>query len=89
LRPTFERLCEDYAEWVTLELANTKATLLREIIVMVALVFGILFALSFLWFALISTSFGPLIFWPEEFASVQVGLTLLLRGRPLGTTAEP
>jgi hypothetical protein len=81
LRPTFERLCEDYAEWVTLELANTKATLLREIIVMVAVGVGILFVLSFLWFALIATSFGYLIFWSQEFASVQVGLTVLLRGR--------
>jgi len=45
------RRASDYAELATLELANTKATLLREIIVMVALVVGILFTLSFLWFA--------------------------------------
>ena len=48
----------DYAELAGLELAETKATLLRELISMVALALGVLFTLSFLCFALISTAFG-------------------------------
>ncbi|MDB5830331.1 MAG: hypothetical protein JWR14_161 [Caballeronia sp.] len=48
----------DYAELISLELADTKATLLREVIAMVALATGLLFALSFLCIALIATSFG-------------------------------
>jgi len=48
----------DYAELISLELAETKATLLREVIAMVALAIGLLFALSFLCIAIIATSFG-------------------------------
>jgi uncharacterized membrane protein YqjE len=48
----------DYAELAGLELAETKATLIRELISMVALAVGVLFTLSFLCFALIATAFG-------------------------------
>jgi uncharacterized membrane protein YqjE len=48
----------DYAELLLLEFADTKAKLLRELIAMVALAIGLLFALSFLCLALIATSFG-------------------------------
>jgi uncharacterized membrane protein YqjE len=48
----------DYAELISLELADSKATLLREVIAMVALAIGLLFALSFLCIAIIATSFG-------------------------------
>jgi uncharacterized membrane protein YqjE len=48
----------DYAELATLELAETKKTLLREVIATVALAVGILFTLSFLCFALIASAFG-------------------------------
>lgn len=48
----------DYAELISLELADTKAKLLRELIAMVALAIGLLFALSFLCIALIATAFG-------------------------------
>ena len=48
----------DYAELLSIELAQTKAKLLRELIATVALAIGLLFALSFLCFALIATSFG-------------------------------
>ncbi|WP_236873515.1 phage holin family protein [Burkholderia sp. PAMC 26561] len=48
----------DYAELAGLELAETKATVLRELISMVALAVGVLFTLSFLCFALIATAFG-------------------------------
>jgi hypothetical protein len=43
----------DYAELIPLELADTKAKLLREVIAMVALAIGLSFALSFLCFALV------------------------------------
>lgn len=49
---------DDYAELLSIELAETKAKLLRELIAMVALAIGLLFALSFLCFALIATAFG-------------------------------
>jgi hypothetical protein len=55
----------DYAELISLELADTKATLLREVIAMVALAIGLLFALSFLCIALIATSFGTPHFDPN------------------------
>ena len=48
----------DYAELLSLELADTKTKLLRELIAMVALAIGLLFALSFLCIALIATAFG-------------------------------
>jgi uncharacterized membrane protein YqjE len=46
----------DYAELLSLELADTKVKLLRELIAMVALAIGLLFALSFLCISLIATS---------------------------------
>jgi len=48
----------DYVELLSLELADTKAKLVRELIAMVALALGLLFALSFLCIALIATAFG-------------------------------
>jgi uncharacterized membrane protein YqjE len=48
----------DYSELFLVELAQTKAKVMRELIALVALAVGVLFTLSFLCFAAIATAWG-------------------------------
>lgn len=70
----FAQRASDYAELATIELAETKATLLRELVAMVVLAVGILFTLSFLCFALIATALGTPYFLAVVWAIAAVWL---------------
>ena len=66
----------DYAELAAIEIAETKATLLRELIAMVALAVGVLFTLSFLCFAIIATALGTPYFLAVVWAIAAVWLVV-------------